>query len=457
MDPRHVFRRLVLVLTLCALPMTALPLSAAHADTTDPTVTTVPLRVMTQNVQFNRPVGDILADVRKITGMADFAGLQETSDRAKRARIVEMLDEIGWNHWFPDPGGYENMAIWNDSVFSLESTRSVLTHGGQAGVTPPRYINTVILRHRATGKLIALVNTHAISQGARDGGRVTNERTARLKKHIGMLRDEIALARKTTPNVIATGDLNVNYLLDRKYKIAGLPTATLGSLVDFDMPIKPSWGGTALFDYVMRAKGSDLTRTSAMMIAARSDHDGVYVKYDLAGVEVPPYSRARFAAGRVVNKVRDTASERRLAVGMYVRAVNAAGPGEAIHLVSRYVTDVPVYNAILRAKQRGVHVQIVFTAPTLNSQAKRLMRAFGQNTSARSWAVGCNATCRRKATAMAPSELMVSQAGLTRATLITLTQPVSKLAVTRTTTARTTNDLANYNRSFDRFFGLVGR
>jgi hypothetical protein len=466
-----------------AVAVTLVP-AAAHADTTvptDPTTIAPTLRVFQLNIRHGLSPSAWAADARKATTMADITDFQEASEASDRAALTSMLSSIGWGWWFPTKGGVELPIAWNASLYSMVSTRSVMTHAGQSGVTPARYINTVILRQNATDRLVAVINTHTLNKGAPEGGRYTNSRTDRLKTHIAKLRSEILLAQQTTPYVIATGDLNVNYLRDRELKAPGLPTNVLGPVVNFDMPIGSTWNaGISLLDYVMTPKRADgLQRVNGAIVSGfGTDHKGVNVGYVFPGdpttpgtppgttpppgttTPTPPLlpaSSARFKAGKLVNRPHSSVARKRAVLDYVRRTIDNAPRGSAVHLATGNLADAGVRDALLRARQRGVFVQVLVRDRGLNSAELLLRRSLGTDTRGRTWFTTCgSAHCKAVAKRMSATTLLISQSGQTRALRVKTSRNLDASGWKRSHAAWTTTNLTDYNRAFHDYFDLIG-
>jgi hypothetical protein len=466
-----------------ALAVSLVP-AVAHADDTDPTTSVAPtLRIVQINIRHGLSPSLWAADAERATQMADIVNMQEASESSDRNALVSMLRSIGWGWWFPSKGGVELPIAWNASLYSLVSTRSIQTHGGQKGVTPARYINTVILRQNSTDRLVAIINTHTLNKGAPEGGRYTNSRTDRLKTHLAKLRSEILLAQQTTPYVIASGDLNVNYLRDRVLKAPGLPTDVLGPVVNFDMPIGSTWNaGTSELDYVMTPKRSDgLQAVDGSIVSGfRTDHKAVYVGYVFAGdpttpgappgttpgttppttsqrPPILPASSVRFSAGKSKNRPHTSVARKRAVLDYLRRAIENAPAGSAVHLATGNLGDAPVRDALLRANRRGVHVQLLVRDRGLNSYEKLLRSTLGTNLGGRTWFATCGSKhCKHVAKRMMKTTLLISQSGQTTALRIKTNRNVDRSGWKRHHTAWTTTNLTDYNRAFHDFFDLIG-
>ncbi|OLF13170.1 hypothetical protein BLA60_05770 [Actinophytocola xinjiangensis] len=137
---------------------------------------------------------------------AGVIGWQEVNDPVDRDKMRNRLGS-GYAHYLPPDGPAKAVPIsWRTPRFSLVGSGSVRTHGGEAGVTPARYVNWVILRITGTDTRFIVVNTHFIS-GAWSGH---PERQARWNKHYEVLRDKVAQLRRDHPamKVFVLGDMN---------------------------------------------------------------------------------------------------------------------------------------------------------------------------------------------------------------------------------------------------------
>lgn len=475
-----------------------LALAPAHADDPSPTPTdpsptpTAPpasFRVMTLNIRQDLSAAKWAADAQSASTMTDVLAMQEGNRVANRTAMLDAMQAQGWAVWVPETGGTELPVAWNASLFAFVSGQSVMVHKGQPKVTPARFINTVVLEDLQTGEDVAVVNTHTINHGAVDAGLQPNDRTPRLKKHILMLRDAITAAEQITPNVVATGDLNVNHMRDRNLQVAGLPTNVLGPVVDFDMPLGRTYDhGNTELDYVMTPIGGNLAPTSAEIVPGfYSDHSGIvdgmaYV--DRVGpvptpANIPPTpapppvptpaptsdptpttgptSNVTFRPTRLRTPTHGRTHARRVVLNEAVRVIRNAPSGSALHLATPSVGDKAVQAALLDAIERGVHVQVFLSGPRINRVEARLRTLLGTDTTQRDWfRVGCaSAACVAVEERLAPTTLLVSQAGRTAAVRYVMSKSLDRSALTRRVHATVTTDKATYDRAFRNFFKLI--
>ncbi|MBC9731750.1 endonuclease/exonuclease/phosphatase family protein [Nocardioides marmotae] len=346
-----------------------------------------------------------MADVRRVLTLGDAGGLQEFSQLEDRQNLIKLLTAQDWGWYMPTGAGVAIPIVWDRQRFRMIDGRSVMTHGPQNRVTPARYINTVRLRELATGKVFGFINTHTIAQASRDAQLSNMNRIPRLRKHLRMLRQEIKRLASMTEHVFAAGDLNVNYLADRRRRLPGLPTDALGDLVSFDMPLTGSRGPGSLLDYAMTLrKGSGYTRSGATVVRGfNSDHDAVVLSYRTTDL---------FATGALHNRPVDgTGADRKRIGDRQARAVMNAEPGDLVRLATARLDEPALGTALLGAVEEGVRVQVVLGDGAGTDVERRLAAAVGTDRSAPSWVVRCQNSCLGGSGRMETNVLLVSRAG----------------------------------------------
>lgn len=138
--------------------------------------------------------------------LADIIGWQEVDTAEGHSKLGAMEY---YNHFRPGEdrlAARNSIAIsWRKNKFDKVDDGSRLTHGGEAGVTPARFVNWVVLQNKATGARIAFINTHYIS-GAWNGEHP--ERQERWRTHNAVVREVVAdLLARGLP-VVLVGDFN---------------------------------------------------------------------------------------------------------------------------------------------------------------------------------------------------------------------------------------------------------
>jgi Endonuclease/Exonuclease/phosphatase family len=137
---------------------------------------------------------------------AGVIGWQEVNDPVDRDKMRTGLGS-GYAHYLPPDAPAKAVPIsWRTPRFELVSAGSVRTHEGEAGVTPARYVNWVILQINGTTSRFIVVNTHFISGAWSDHP----ERQARWLQHYQILQDKVAELRANHPGkpVFVLGDFN---------------------------------------------------------------------------------------------------------------------------------------------------------------------------------------------------------------------------------------------------------
>jgi hypothetical protein len=147
-------------------------------------------------------------------------GWQETESPGARKKLRKALPK--YSHFFPKSGPARAVPIsWRKDVFKLVDSGSVLTHKGEAKVTPNRYVNWALLEHRSSKQQFFMVNTHFIS-GAWSGH---PERQGRWKKHADKLKNVVQNlhGRNAALPVFVVGDFNRHKSLKLPGKVAYIP------------------------------------------------------------------------------------------------------------------------------------------------------------------------------------------------------------------------------------------
>jgi len=389
-------------------------------------------------------------DIRKAMTLGDVGGFQEMSDAEDRQTVMRVAQELDYGWYMPVNGGGGAIPIvWNRARFRLIDGHSTMVHPGEEGVTPARFINVVRLREIATGKVFGYINTHTIAQASFDAQATNMNLIPRLRKHLQMLREEIVALSGSTEFVFAGGDLNVNYLADRRRQVPGLPTSALGSVVSFDMPLEGSRGPTSLLDYGMSLKngGGLVLDHSQIVHGFNSDHDAVQLTYTPIDL---------LAEGPLVNAPHGTELQRRVVLDRMARAVMDAEPGDLVRLASQRLADPALRNALVAAYAEGVNVQVVLDGSTTTAAERTLETLLGADLAAPSWVHRCLETCLSAPGGVgetATNFLLVSRAGGTTE----LTMVGSGPAATNTTKQwsdvfKTAHPAiyAGYNRFFER-------
>jgi len=203
------------------------------------------------------------------------------SERERCLMLLDRLQGLGFQSQNFGGRAGEDAISWRSSVFELVAAERFLMHAGVPGTrygVPARYVVRVSLRHRATGRLLTVLNTHVnhkIENIKRPGRplRTTNLRYAR--RHLAKLRDLWLAEPDSTDWTIGTADLNVDHGPDRRVRYWGFPTRQLGAVA------VPSWSALGTRGMPDTYTGSGQHRKIDYVMLARRDrgHDAGFVSH----------------------------------------------------------------------------------------------------------------------------------------------------------------------------------
>src|SRR6218665_276864 len=138
--------------------------------------------------------------------LADVIGWQEVDTDAGHSKLGALES---YDHFRPGAERLDarnSIAIsWRRNKYEKTGDGSRLTHGGEAGVTPSRFVNWVVLKNKDTGAKLAFINTHYIS-GAWGGDHP--ERQERWRTHNAVVREVVAELLSRGLPVVLVGDFN---------------------------------------------------------------------------------------------------------------------------------------------------------------------------------------------------------------------------------------------------------
>lgn len=145
-------------------------------------------------------------------GFAPVIGWQEAEVKTA-PNVMQKLNRIpGYKTWWPagkKPKPFSANAVpisWRKAQFDLVDKGSTNTIGGQAGVTPSRWVNWVVLKNTNTQKQFTFVDTHFISAAYTRHP----DRLPRWKTHLDVLNQvlgDLAAKYPGQPTVVV-GDFN---------------------------------------------------------------------------------------------------------------------------------------------------------------------------------------------------------------------------------------------------------
>jgi hypothetical protein len=245
---------------------------------------------------------DAKADWDRITGndQVDLIGWQESRSPAFRTLYPRYRDR-GWETWhYPDADGPISLAIsWRPEVLTLEKIRWWRMHrGGYPSQTdspfPARWVVAATFRHRASGLLLTLLNTH-VNQHTEDGDQFRHNLNARRARiHLAKL----SRLWQTVPGdvVLGTGDYNFDYADDSSARPRGgisrrFEGRAVSSYDALGLDGVPPTHDSRWIDYVFLAhqsvRGTDGSGGLAQFVLHRSlsgfssDHSPLYARIRL--------------------------------------------------------------------------------------------------------------------------------------------------------------------------------
>lgn len=170
-------------------------------------------------------------DLRKLTARrgVDLIGFQEGEDFGD---LYRRLDRRGFTAVVPRGAARQNPVAFRTSVFELVSHTGHRAHRSSRGrpnvrhVFPSRWTVEVVLRHRRSGHILTLLNSHVnhktedFARG-RPGRVLPGGNASTARRHLRMLRG-LWNTRSTTWTV-GTADLNFDHAADRRWRVRGMP------------------------------------------------------------------------------------------------------------------------------------------------------------------------------------------------------------------------------------------
>lgn len=302
-------RRLTVIAGACGLLLATGTAAGATTQAGDRatfrTDTGESVTVATYNTEYGRSADAVVKELNQIGAAgADVIGLQEMGVRARRDAVRAQLvdcDRCQWDALMTDlPEQNATPILYRSSTFRLvgSGTKKVSdrTYVGSSGAGPStlkaKYVNWVLLRHSATGRLMYVLNNHAVPsvQGG-GGGRNTNnpERLELYRQHMAGLRSLVTELSATGAAVFVTGDFNVNYRRDVIVQDHLFPYHNLSQVnvyASYKRLGAPAIGthrnGGRLIDYVhhLRRRGTPVS-SQRILTGYGSDHRPVLATYKI--------------------------------------------------------------------------------------------------------------------------------------------------------------------------------
>ncbi len=398
------------------------------------------IRLVQANVKSGMDVGRSTADINKVFAQTpDFVTFNEVSGRSD-----EMITRSGYAVQ-RTPGTYTGATavVWDTTRWTRLASGTYMVSNMRGKTAKQkvewgiRYANWVTVRNNTDGRTLSVVAAHVapITKFTQGVTLPSYQRLAALAKTLS--------ARGP---VVMAGDFNVNYK-SRAYPRAEI--AALGLVNVFDL-----WGSApathdsgAVIDHVYLYKADSLLPvTNLVTMPLNSDHRLVMVDLGTVAGRV-----GSFAGGSVA-----TSAGKPGATMSLVRAViNKAPTGASLHLATRGLTGHGVYAAIVKARARGVNVQILTGNKKATSLDRKLAKLLGTKKNHKSWA-------RRqpnwKKYQLPAALVLASNSGGTMAVRVDFNRPWVMRVQQRTgSVALVRSDIAGYDAMFVRYFAAAGR
>jgi endonuclease/exonuclease/phosphatase (EEP) superfamily protein YafD len=268
------------------------------------------LRFATFNTATPSSTADAVADIMKLAAtQPDVITLQEMANPQRRAAIRTNLVSCSmcpYEEYVPDgatPGSTPILYRWDKFSIVGTGTQQVSqdTYVGPKGAGPStlhaKYINYVELRDRATGRLVYVLNNHAVPSVQALSGGPNLQLAKRLdlyREHMAGLTSLVTQFKATGATVVVTGDFNVSYRKDRVVRSPMFPYATFNqvglhsSYQDLGEPVLgthvlASGSNARLIDYVGYTPQPGVQAVSQQVLTGyHSDHRPLVVTLRLS-------------------------------------------------------------------------------------------------------------------------------------------------------------------------------
>jgi endonuclease/exonuclease/phosphatase family metal-dependent hydrolase len=267
------------------------------------------VRIATYNVATTLRTRRAVRDVRRLAGRVHILALQEMSNPRRRARVRSALVSCGrcpFDAYLPGSAGPgSNPILVRSRRFRVVAagSRQVTkrTWVGPRGAGPStiaaKHVSYVRLRDRRTGRFVVVLNNHAVASVQAPGG----EPNRRLRKRVRLYRQhmrglqQLVTRFRDRNQVFVTGDLNVNYRVDRRVGARLFPYHRLGRLgmrASYDPLGMPATGthrlrsgdDRRLIDYVYYLRQRSVRPVRQRILRGyASDHRPLVVHFRVSG------------------------------------------------------------------------------------------------------------------------------------------------------------------------------
>lgn len=219
---------IVLLAAALAAVTTVTPSTRAEAATGS-------FRFAQSNLLYSMTDARFLADLDKVAARSDVMSLNEVAGR--RALLASWGRTKGWHVVQPGTGSAhagEVAILARKSLFTYRERGSqFVCDTNPDAPPPPRYNTWAHFEHIGTGMELYVIGAHA-NASIDDGGHPEPlPRTACAEKQFRSLRD-LADAKRDLGQVIVAGDLNVDFVADKRVQYANFPYVVLDERADPD-------------------------------------------------------------------------------------------------------------------------------------------------------------------------------------------------------------------------------
>lgn len=226
------------------------------------------------------PIGELARDIAELSRDRGVSviGLQEAGDRGTLLPTVQERPGMASWRWcrVGDPGGTSVPVMYDSAIWSLDNgcggflaveARFLGPEGAGPDDSKPKYVTAFVMRHRASGRNVRVLNTHFIPSARRTdlGDAEKQRRVEHVKDHVAALKDRIGVPATHPMPVTLMGDFNGpgSWSLLQPLKDIGL--------VGWSTEVTHPRTGDAI-DHVVRR---NLVNVSRVNVNTASDHHAV--------------------------------------------------------------------------------------------------------------------------------------------------------------------------------------
>lgn len=201
-------------------------LSLSHSGRAD--AATGSFRFAHSNLLYTMSDSAFLSDLNKVAARSDVMNLNEVTGR--RTLLASWAQTNGWHVIQPGTGtshAGETAILARKSMFTYREQGSRFACDTNLNEPPPpRYITWAHFEHSGTGMELYVIGGHANASIDNNGYPENLPRTDCAEKEFRDLRD-LAAAKKDLGQVIVAGDLNVDFVDDKRVQYENFPYVVL--------------------------------------------------------------------------------------------------------------------------------------------------------------------------------------------------------------------------------------